>query len=283
MLIVLFSLVGLMISVYDVRHPWGEEGAFCDFNSAWSCSIVNTCKWARLFGIKIAAFGVAGYLFLFAGATYTLGTGLNPLVRRLMFLAAGAASLFSLYLTGIEAFILHVFCPTCLISQALILLILVGTWFLYTKAERTELVKKASTVSGAVIVVSFIIGVPLATHLLYSICFTIHDHDTPVVPLGNLDDFAKCLTESGAMMYGKYNCGYCLEQKESFGESWQYMNYVECGIEGQPYFQVEECRHARIEGYPTWRFADGSEVLGAPSFIILAAKTGCDLPAAEDV
>ena len=35
----------------------------------------------------------------------------------------------------------------------------------------------------------------------------------------NYDDFAKCLTENGATMYGTVWCGHCNNQKDMFGDS----------------------------------------------------------------
>lgn len=62
----------------------------------------------------------------------------------------------------------------------------------------------------------------------------------------NYDAFAQCLTEKGAVMYGAYWCGHCKEQKDMFGESFQYINYVECTEKEQT------CDDSGITGYPTW-------------------------------
>ena len=47
-------------------------------------------------------------------------------------------------------------------------------------------------------------------------------------PSTNLDTFAQCLTDKGVTMYGSVNCPHCLSQKAMFGESFQYVTYVEC-------------------------------------------------------
>ncbi len=47
-----------------------------------------------------------------------------------------------------------------------------------------------------------------------------------------LNAFAQCLNTKGAKMYGAFWCPHCAEQKEMFGSSFQYVNYVECGIKG---------------------------------------------------
>lgn len=94
---------------------------------------------------------------------------------------------------------------------------------------------------------------------------------------GKLDNFAKCLSEKGAKMYGAYWCSHCQNQKELFGASKNLLPYVECSeIGGQS--QKKECTDAKIEGYPTWEFGDKSRLSGELSLEVLAEKTGCQLP-----
>jgi hypothetical protein len=48
--------------------------------------------------------------------------------------------------------------------------------------------------------------------------------------------FARCLKDRGVKMYGAWWCPHCVEQKEEFGASFEYVPYVECGIKGDmPY------------------------------------------------
>lgn len=265
--IALLSILGAAISIYDVIHPWGEQGSFCDFSSRVSCSVVNTCRYARLFGIKVAEFGVAGYLSLLAGTVYLLLLGHSPRVRCLMSIAAAAAVLFSLYLIGVQLFVIRAVCPTCLVSMASISLILLSCWYLYSGAERQALLAKAWTVWGRLIVIGFITGVPLATHGAYSLCFTIHPEAQQAA--SSLDLFAQCLTERGAVMYGTSWCGHCKNQKAAFGESFKYIHFVDCDESG------DQCQDRGVKYYPTWMFADGTNVTGVASFDILSAKTGC--------
>ena len=60
------------------------------------------------------------------------------------------------------------------------------------------------------------------------------------------DGFAKCLTEKGWAMYGAIWCSHCLAQKKLFGESFQYIKYVECPD------NTQLCLDKGIIGYPTW-------------------------------
>lgn len=94
---------------------------------------------------------------------------------------------------------------------------------------------------------------------------------------GQYDEFAQCLTEANATFYGTYWCPHCADQKEDFGKSMKYVNYVECAIQGQQ-GQTQVCNDAGIRGYPTWIFNDGTRLSGRLSFEQLSAETGCLLP-----
>jgi hypothetical protein len=93
---------------------------------------------------------------------------------------------------------------------------------------------------------------------------------------GKYDDFAKCLTDSGVKMYGAYWCPHCLNQKKAFGNSWKYVDYIECSLPNAA-GQTQECNKAGIEGYPTWEFSDSSRLEGEVSFEGLSVKSGCAL------
>lgn len=85
----------------------------------------------------------------------------------------------------------------------------------------------------------------------------------------NLNSFAQCLTENWAIMYWAENCPHCLEQKKMFGDSFQYIDYVECTIE------YERC--ANLRGVPARQFTDGSVVEWRQKLETLATLTNCEL------
>lgn len=93
---------------------------------------------------------------------------------------------------------------------------------------------------------------------------------------GNYDSFAQCLTDKEVKFYGAYWCPHCATQKEMFGSSFQYVNYVECSLPNKA-GQTEVCIQAKIESYPTWEFDDGSRVTGVQSLQQLALQSGCSL------
>jgi len=87
---------------------------------------------------------------------------------------------------------------------------------------------------------------------------------------GGYDDFASCLSESGAVMYGTEWCGHCKDQKEMFGSSFEFVNFVDCD------FAVEACLVAGVGGYPTWKI-DGVNYEGALELERLSELSGCAL------
>lgn len=94
---------------------------------------------------------------------------------------------------------------------------------------------------------------------------------------GQLDSFAQCLKDKGAIFYGAYWCSHCNNQKEKFGDSKKLLPYVECSTpDGKG--QLKVCEDAKIDGYPTWVFADGSRQSGEIPLEVLGQKTGCQLP-----
>lgn len=94
---------------------------------------------------------------------------------------------------------------------------------------------------------------------------------------GEYDEFAQCLTDSGAKYYGAFWCPNCQNQRALFGRSYKYVPYTECSTpDGQGQLQV--CKDASVTAYPTWVFSDGERVTGTQPLEALAEKTGCELP-----
>lgn len=91
------------------------------------------------------------------------------------------------------------------------------------------------------------------------------------------DNFAKCITEKGAVMYGTFWCPHCAKTKKMFGESFNFIKYVECDPRGDNE-QSLLCINNEIDKYDTWEFADGSRLISEPTFAQLSEKTGCPIP-----
>jgi len=92
------------------------------------------------------------------------------------------------------------------------------------------------------------------------------------VAIGQYDDLAKSLTATGAKMYGSSHCGACNYQKELFGNSWQYINYIECTSSDGSGRQSTVCKDENIKAYPTWRFTGEDEEIGVMTIEQLKSK-----------
>jgi hypothetical protein len=93
------------------------------------------------------------------------------------------------------------------------------------------------------------------------------------------DAFARCLKDRGVKMYGAWWCPHCVEQKEKFGASFEYVPYVECGIKGDTHGQSQICKDENVMHYPTWQFPPmGERVERIFTLEELSDRTGCALP-----
>jgi protein-disulfide isomerase/rhodanese-related sulfurtransferase len=118
------SLLGLFDSSYllwvytSPSHPIVCLGSGCDE--------VRASSFANLWGIPLPAYGVAMYvtLALLIFAEPLVSASLARVVRYGVAGISGAGFLFSLYLTGIEAFVLHAWCTWCVISALAVTFIL---------------------------------------------------------------------------------------------------------------------------------------------------------------
>ena len=111
--IALLSLVGCCIALYLWLYKIGIIGTLqC---GSGSCEYVQTSRYGTLLGLPVAFYGVTGYAIIFAVAI----AGLQPsqLARRwpttALALLSTVGFLFTLYLTGIELFVLHAICRWC--------------------------------------------------------------------------------------------------------------------------------------------------------------------------
>lgn len=108
----LLACAGIVVSVLALRAHYSTDTAPCSINEKWDCGIVNHSPYAVMYGIPVAALGIAGYLLMFALALAR---------RRTILLTATLVGMaFALYLTHIEASVLGVWCLYCVISQGII-------------------------------------------------------------------------------------------------------------------------------------------------------------------
>ncbi|MCH7828752.1 vitamin K epoxide reductase family protein [Patescibacteria group bacterium] len=111
------ALIGLADASYLLYKKLRKEKLVCFFGD--DCDKVSKSEYGYMFGIPSEVFGVGFYLFVLALFVLsqlgnTMGLGL-PLLSLLLF-AAISASLASLYLLFVQAFILKKWCEWCILS-----------------------------------------------------------------------------------------------------------------------------------------------------------------------
>ncbi len=86
------------------------------------------------------------------------------------------------------------------------------------------------------------------------------------------DELAKNLRDKGMVLYGSYQSEDSKAQKELFGDSARYLDYVECDATGEN-ANPDECVSLKVESYPTWIY-QGKSYIGVKSLAELAQIIG---------
>ncbi len=136
--IAVFAMIGMALSTYSLLHHGSfVSGALCTFNATFNCDIVNRGPYSEIGGVPVALMGLIGYGFMLVAACLRMRRPTDRSLLDFLVLASTGALAFSLYLTGIEAFVLRAWCIACLASQASILVIFVSSCVLRLKTKKT--------------------------------------------------------------------------------------------------------------------------------------------------
>lgn len=117
-------VIGLLVSIYMTIYKATSNDALC--LGSGDCSTVNASRYSEVYGIPVAAVGIAGYLAILLVQWYEQRDKFfeknGPL---LIFGLALAGFLFTVYLIYVEFAILQAYCPFCLTSQAAMTIIFI--------------------------------------------------------------------------------------------------------------------------------------------------------------
>lgn len=80
-------------------------------------------------------------------------------------------------------------------------------------------------------------------------------------------ELAKCIGERSTL-YLQLGCSHCEDQKNLFGENYQYLNVVDC------FYDPQECTNNNIEATPTWKIK-GNLYKGFQTIEELKSLTEC--------
>ena len=119
----LLSLLGLFIALYLYLYKIGKIGSLAC--GSGGCETVQLSAQSRFLGVDVALIGVVGYGVLLLLALLTLQPRFAGPAwpSRLLAVLAGGAVLFTIYLTGLELFVIHAICRYCVASAVVIVLL----------------------------------------------------------------------------------------------------------------------------------------------------------------
>jgi len=122
--ILILAFCGLSDSVYLAQNEVSGAPLLCSVENLSGCNIVAASQYAHLFGIPLAEYGAIFYALIFIVAALEL-VFFDQLLRRVLQALSLVGILVSLYLTGIEMFVIHAWCIYCIASALISLLIFV--------------------------------------------------------------------------------------------------------------------------------------------------------------
>ena len=234
--IIVLGVIGLLTSIYLTVEHYSSKDSICDFNATVTCSLVNSSVFSEILNVPVALFGALWFVILISLAWKALKKD-GVLISGLLGWSI-LGILFVIYLIIVEI-ILQALCPFCTVVHVVIVITFVLALLLYRKSTKSsfdKIVKSAKKWLAVIIILNLI---PLVVF------------NFPTGEKENYDALAQCITEKEVNMYGSFRCGVCAKTRARFGDSFQYINEIECHPQGENP-QTELCLAKGLEGTPTW-------------------------------
>ena len=275
-LIAAIAGLGALTTAYLTVVKLSQSTAACPTSS---CDLVLASKYATVFGLPLALFGLLAYTSMVVLALAPLLV--NPAQKKelrsnlenwtwlLLLAGAIAMTVFSGYLMYLLAFKIKALCLYCLFSAAFSLSLLTLTIIGRTWEDIGQILFTAIVV-GMVTLISTLgvyarVDAPAATAEEIpgqSSSASLEPSGAPTPGVGwpitttsgeSEIALASHLKEIGAKEYVAWWCPHCHEQKQLFGkEAYSQINRVECDPRGKdPHPDL--CQAANIQGFPTWQ------------------------------
>ena len=124
--LIILSIIGFGASFYIFHNKIHNKKLFCIIGK--DCDAVVNSKYGKTFGVENTLVGMIYYLGVCA---YGIGILLNQnlfkgsIIYYLIVSASLASALFSVYLAGVQAFVLKKYCEYCIVSTIASILILI--------------------------------------------------------------------------------------------------------------------------------------------------------------
>ncbi|MBU0531805.1 vitamin K epoxide reductase family protein [Patescibacteria group bacterium] len=142
--IFVLAIIGAAISAFlYVQHIGLYSTEICEINATFDCKSVDSSAYSEIYGVPISLMGIIGYGLMALGALLKLldkksDRGLDWF----LLLSIGGGFAFSLYLTSIEAFVLHAWCIFCVAQQFIILIMFVLAVMVFRKSPHIKTLKE---------------------------------------------------------------------------------------------------------------------------------------------
>lgn len=122
-LIQLLAVPGMLLAYYLLLFHNGDLVLNCGTSGWDDCGAVSgpDAPYSSVGGVPVALIGFIGYATIF-GAVWLQDwvTAVNDNLPEILIALTGLAFLFTLWLTGLELFVIHAVCRYCLISAGII-------------------------------------------------------------------------------------------------------------------------------------------------------------------
>jgi uncharacterized membrane protein len=125
MAMALLALLGIFDAGYLLLHKIGAIGELtCGIGD---CGTVQASRFAVFLGVPVPVLGLLGYATLFILALLGLQPSLagNRRIGAALLALATISFAFSVYLTALEAFVIHAWCQWCVVSAIIATLIFI--------------------------------------------------------------------------------------------------------------------------------------------------------------
>ena len=118
------TIIGLLVSIYMTVYKLTNNESMCIGSSG--CSEVNASRYSEINGIPVAVLGVVGYAAILALLFLERRPGFIQENGSMLFFGISLIGfLFTLYLIYIEIALIKAYCPFCLASQAVMIVIFI--------------------------------------------------------------------------------------------------------------------------------------------------------------
>lgn len=135
-LLFVLSLAGLFVSSY-LAYEYSLPGSITCPIGGSGCQTVRLSEYSQMFGISVPYYGILFYLVL-SVASVAMITKSDLVFQRLRFLMILSGLLYSIYLTGLETFVIKAYCFWCVISAIIVTVMFFVSLPTIIKSETNE-------------------------------------------------------------------------------------------------------------------------------------------------